>query len=104
MDWNAIEGMWKETKTKIQAKWSKLTDEDLDLIGGRRDRLEIKIHQRYGFAPSHVSKEIDDWVRWQAPTVSPPRSAILSFITEAAFSNQTPSPFRMWPCMHARGK
>ena len=74
MDWNAIEGMWKETKTKIQAKWSKLTDEDLDLIGGRRDRLEIKIHQRYGFAPSHVSKEIDDWVRWQAPTVSPPRS------------------------------
>src|SRR6478609_1392953 len=74
MDWNAIEEMWKETKTKIQAKWSKLTDEDLDLIGGRRDRLEIKIHQRYGFAPSHVSKEIDDWVRWQAPEVSPPRS------------------------------
>ena len=77
MDWNAIEGMWKETKTKIQAKWSKLTDEDLDLIGGRRDRLEIKIHQRYGFAPSHVSKEIDDWVRWQVPKVSTPRYAAI---------------------------
>ena len=81
MDWNAIEGMWKETKTKIQAKWSKLTDEDLDLIGGRRDRLEIKIHQRYGFAPSHVSKEIDDWVRWQAPKLARTRSRLsFSFI------------------------
>ena len=55
---------------------SKLTDEDLDLIGGRRDRLEIKIDQRYGFAPSHVSKEIDDWVRWQAPKLARTRSRL----------------------------
>jgi uncharacterized protein YjbJ (UPF0337 family) len=70
MDWNTIEGMWKEAKRKIQAKWDKLTDEDLELIGGRRDRLETKIHQRYGFAPNHISKEVDDWVRWQKPKSS----------------------------------
>ena len=75
MDWNAIEGMWKETKTKVQAKWRELTDEDLDL-GGRRNRFEINIHQRYGFAPSHVSKEIDDWVRWQAPKLARTRSRL----------------------------
>jgi uncharacterized protein YjbJ (UPF0337 family) len=67
MDWNTIEAMWKEARRKVQAKWNKLTDEDLELIGGRRDVLEIKIHQRYGFALNHVSKEVDDWVRWQKP-------------------------------------
>jgi uncharacterized protein YjbJ (UPF0337 family) len=67
MDWNTIEGMWKVARRKIQAKWDKLTDEDLELISGRRDRLETKIHQRYGFAPNHISKEVDDWVRWQKP-------------------------------------
>jgi uncharacterized protein YjbJ (UPF0337 family) len=81
MDWSSIEGMWKEVKSGIQAKWSKLTEEDLELIGGRRDRLEFKIHQRYGFAPNHVSKEVDDWVRWQVPrslsSVRSQRSALL---------------------------
>jgi uncharacterized protein YjbJ (UPF0337 family) len=67
MDWNTIEAMWKEARRKVKAKWDKLTDEDLELIGGRRDVLETKIHQRYGFALNHVSKEVDDWVRWQKP-------------------------------------
>jgi uncharacterized protein YjbJ (UPF0337 family) len=81
MDWNTIEVMWKEAKRKVQSKWEKLTDEDLEIIGGRRDRLETQIHQRYGFAPNHVSKEVDDWVRWQVPKafsrIRSQRSAIL---------------------------
>ena len=72
MDWDSIEGMWKQAKDKVKEKWDKLTDEDLDVIEGRRDRLEGKIQQRYGFAIDHVRKEVDDWVRWQVP-VSPRR-------------------------------
>ena len=71
MDWDSIEGMWKQAKSKVKEKWDKLTDEDLDVIEGRRDRLEGKIQQRYGFAIDHVRKEVDDWVRWQP--VSPRR-------------------------------
>ena len=67
MNWDHVERMWKQAKGKVQEKWDKLTDDDLKLVGGRRDRLEDKIQQRYGFAPDHVRKEIDDWVRWQAP-------------------------------------
>ena len=70
MDWDSIEGMWTQAKSKVKEKWDKLTDEDLDVIEGRRDRLEGKIQQRYGFAIDHVRKEVDDWVRWQVP-VSP---------------------------------
>ena len=70
MDWDSIEGMWKQAKRKVKEKWGKLTDDDLDVIGGRRDRLECKIQQRYGFAIDHVRKEVDDWVRWQGPVSS----------------------------------
>jgi uncharacterized protein YjbJ (UPF0337 family) len=67
MDWNHVERMWQQAKDKVQEKWGKLTEDDLDLIDGRRDRLEGKIQQRYGFATDHVRKEVDDWVRWQVP-------------------------------------
>lgn len=61
MDWNHVEGMWKQAKGKVKEKWGKLTDDDLNVINGRRDRLEGKIQQRYGFATDHVRKEVDDW-------------------------------------------
>jgi uncharacterized protein YjbJ (UPF0337 family) len=77
MNWLQVADSWREAKTRIQRKWRKLTDDDLDLIDGRRDRLERKILQLYGFAPDHVRKEVDDWVRWQArPRRSQLRSAL----------------------------
>ena len=75
MDWTQVSRMWEQTKSKIQRKWEKLTDDDLELIDGRRDRLEGKIRQLYGFAPDHVRKEVDDWVRWQALVGSRNRTA-----------------------------
>jgi len=65
MDWLRIERNWKQYKQRVQDKWGKLTEDDLAAIDGRRDRLEKKIRQRYGFASGHVCKEIDDWMRWQ---------------------------------------
>jgi uncharacterized protein YjbJ (UPF0337 family) len=43
MDWNRVEGNWKQAKGKIKEQWGKLTDDDLDVINGRRDQLEGKI-------------------------------------------------------------
>ena len=40
MDWNRVEGSWKQVKGKIKEQWGKLTDDDLDVINGRRDQLE----------------------------------------------------------------
>jgi CsbD-like len=40
MDWNRIEGNWKQTQGKIKEKWGKLTDDDLTMINGRREQLE----------------------------------------------------------------
>jgi len=65
MNWNDVGQRWKQAKAKIQTKWGRLTENDLDLIDGQRDRLECMIQRRYGFSPDHVRKEVDDWVRWQ---------------------------------------
>jgi uncharacterized protein YjbJ (UPF0337 family) len=50
MDWNRIEGNWKQFKGRAKEKWGRLTDDDLDVVNGRRDQLEGKIQERYGLA------------------------------------------------------
>lgn len=65
MSWDRFECNWNDAKEKISGKWSKLTACDLDFIDGNRELLESVIRQRYGFAPDHARKEIDDWFRWQ---------------------------------------
>jgi uncharacterized protein YjbJ (UPF0337 family) len=61
MDWNRVEGNWKQIKGSVKEKWGKLTDDDLNVINGRRDQLEGKIQQRYGLAKDQVRKDVDDW-------------------------------------------
>jgi uncharacterized protein YjbJ (UPF0337 family) len=61
MDWNRVEGNWKQVKGKVKEKWGQLTDDDLDVIAGKRDQLEGKIQERYGIAKDQVRRDIDDW-------------------------------------------
>jgi uncharacterized protein YjbJ (UPF0337 family)/ElaB/YqjD/DUF883 family membrane-anchored ribosome-binding protein len=63
MDWNRVEGDWKRMKGKVKEQWGRLTDDDLTTIGGRREQLEGKIQERYGYAKDQVRREIDDWYR-----------------------------------------
>jgi uncharacterized protein YjbJ (UPF0337 family) len=65
MDWSQINRHWTQFKPKIKQKWNWLTEEDLKEIGGKRDVLENRIHERYRCSPDHVHKEVEDWLRWQ---------------------------------------
>ncbi|CAN5218258.1 hypothetical protein BH10PSE10_BH10PSE10_05270 [soil metagenome] len=61
MDWNRVEGNWKQFKGAAKEKWGKLTDDDLNVIEGRREQLEGKLQQRYGFAKYQIHKAVDEW-------------------------------------------
>jgi uncharacterized protein YjbJ (UPF0337 family) len=61
MDWNRVEGNWKQIKGKVKEQWGKLTDDDLTVINGNREQLEGKIQERYGLAKDEAKQEIDDW-------------------------------------------
>ena len=65
MDWNRVEGNWKQVKGKVKEKWGNLTDDDLTAINGQRDQLEVKIQERYGLAKDKVRKDVDDWYNTQ---------------------------------------
>jgi len=61
MNWDRIEGNWKQLTGKAKEQWGKLTDGDMAIIAGRRDQLIGKIQERYGIAKDEAEKQIDDW-------------------------------------------
>ena len=62
MNWDRVEGNWKEFTGKAKQKWGNLTDDDLTAIQGRRDELEGRLQKRYGYAKDKVRQEIDSWL------------------------------------------
>ena len=60
--WNQVEGHWTEMKGKVKQQWAKLTDDDLNAIGGKREQLEGAIERRYAMARDKVHTDIDSWL------------------------------------------
>lgn len=61
MNWDRIEGNWKQVKGKVQEKWGKLTDDDYDVIAGRQENLTGKIQERYGIDKEEAEKQVKAW-------------------------------------------
>jgi uncharacterized protein YjbJ (UPF0337 family) len=68
MNWNRIEGDWKQFKGNIKMRWGKLTDDQLDVIAGQRDVLAGKIQEAYGISKDQAEKELDEWQERQKET------------------------------------
>lgn len=62
MNWDRVEGNWKEMKGRIKQQWGDLTDDDLTVMNGKRDELAGRLQQRYGYAKDRAEREIDDWL------------------------------------------
>lgn len=61
MNWDIVEGNWKQFKGKVKSKWGKLTDDHLDVISGNRDQLAGKIQETYGVSKDEAEKQISDF-------------------------------------------
>ena len=66
MDWDRVEGNWKQIKGKVKEQWGDLTDDELDEIAGKREQLEGKIQERYGLEKDRVRRDVDDWYNRQS--------------------------------------
>lgn len=62
MNWDQMEGKWKQYKGQLRTKWGKLTDSDLDVIQGNRQQLVGKIQEYYGVTKENAEKQIEDFV------------------------------------------
>ena len=58
MNNDRIEGNWKQVKGKVKEQWGKLTDDDLDVIAGKRDQLLGRIQERHGIAKDEAETQV----------------------------------------------
>jgi len=61
MNWDTISGQWKELKGKVRERWGRLTDDDLEQIGGKKDQLVGKLQKHYGYAKDQAEREADEF-------------------------------------------
>jgi uncharacterized protein YjbJ (UPF0337 family) len=63
MNWDRIQGRWKQLTGKAKEQWGKLTHDDWDVVAGRRDQFAGKVQERYGLAKDEAEKRIAQWER-----------------------------------------
>ena len=63
MNWDQVQGKWKQFKGDVQKQWGKLTDDDYDMVEGDRKKFVGKIQERYGIAKDEAERQVDDWMR-----------------------------------------
>lgn len=61
MNQDTLAGNWKQLKGKVKEQWGKLTDDDLEVIGGRREQLVGRIQERYGIAKDEAERQMKEW-------------------------------------------
>jgi uncharacterized protein YjbJ (UPF0337 family) len=59
MNWEQIRGNWDQMKGELKVQWAKLTDDDLALIGGERDKLVGRLQELYGVSKEEASRQVD---------------------------------------------
>jgi Uncharacterized protein conserved in bacteria len=59
VNWDRVEGNWKQLKGKVREQWGELTDDDYEQIAGRRDQFVGKLQDRYGYAKDVAERHAD---------------------------------------------
>ena len=59
MNWDQVEGKWKQMKGSVKQQWGKLTDDDLTLLGGKKDEFLGKVQERMGISREEAEKQLD---------------------------------------------
>jgi uncharacterized protein YjbJ (UPF0337 family) len=61
MNWEQIQGNWMQMRGRAKQRWGKLTDDDLDVIEGRREELIGRLQTRYGIAKEEAERQVKEW-------------------------------------------
>ena len=62
MNWDQIEGRWKEFKGKARETWGDITDDEWDRVAGKRDQMVGLIQKKYGDEKAEAESKVDDWM------------------------------------------
>jgi uncharacterized protein YjbJ (UPF0337 family) len=65
MNWDRIEGNWKQFKGSAMQQWGRLTEDQLDVTAGKRDKLVGRIQETYGVSKEESEKQVSSWLMAQ---------------------------------------
>ena len=63
MSWDRISGNWTQWKGRVRERWGKLTDDQLNVVAGRRDQLSGRIQEAYGLDKDEAERQLRNWER-----------------------------------------
>ncbi len=63
MNWDTIEGSWKQIAGRAQSKWGDITGDEWSSIKGRRDEIVGLLQKKYGHTRDVAEQEVDNWYR-----------------------------------------
>jgi uncharacterized protein YjbJ (UPF0337 family) len=63
MNWDQIAGNWKQIKGKVRQQWGDFTDDEIDIIEGKREELVGRLQAKYGYTKEVAEQEADNWMR-----------------------------------------
>ncbi len=63
MNWEQVEGHWKQLKGTVKKKWGELTDDEIDIVEGKREDLIGQLQAKYGYTKEKAEEEADAWAR-----------------------------------------
>ena len=61
MNWDQIEGQWKQFSGSARERWGKFTDDDVQRLTGKKESLVGRIQERYGIAKDEAETQADQW-------------------------------------------
>jgi uncharacterized protein YjbJ (UPF0337 family) len=71
MNWDQIQGNWKQFKGEVKSYWGKLTDDQLDVVAGRREYLAGSIQEAYGITKEAAERQLDTWQKSRKAAATP---------------------------------
>jgi uncharacterized protein YjbJ (UPF0337 family) len=61
MEWDIIEGNWRQFKGRVKEQWGNLSDDHFESIAGKRDQLIGKIQENYGIGRIEADAQVSAW-------------------------------------------
>ena len=61
MNADVLAGKWKQVQGEVKKQWGKLTDDDLVIVEGQKDKLVGLLQERYGYAREKAQNEVDEF-------------------------------------------
>ncbi len=62
MNWDQVQGNWKQFKGQAQQQWSKLSGEDIDRVDGKREELIGRLQEQYGIQRDEAERQVSEWM------------------------------------------